>query len=192
MGSMGYDKDSGLVGRALLKTFKEITDGCENAIGSISRHTLNFMDKMGRMVNSAHSGFINLAELFSKDPDSNKPLLNYVKEFFTRQRADGKTVIDKEKLAAALKGEDGGVPQKPTLMSNKNQPSVAREAYNAARGFTTTGDLSAPLRQGLPLIFTKQYWKSLKQMRLALGDEAAFEKTLADLELVAISETVES
>jgi len=71
----------------------------------------------------------------------------------------------------------GGGPT-PT---GKKKPSFLRELYNFPRAITTTLDLSAPLRQGLPLIFTKEWRNSWSQMVSALKDEGAFQKTLSDL-----------
>ena len=59
--------------------------------------------------------------------------------------------------------------------------SVVREAINFTRGATTTGDLSAPMRQGLPLIFRKEWWKSWKQQVTSLGSEKAYQASLAEL-----------
>jgi hypothetical protein len=52
--------------------------------------------------------------------------------------------------------------------------SNAREAYNLSRGLLTGLDISAPGRQGLPLIFRKEYWTSLKPMIQAGRSEEAF------------------
>jgi len=69
----------------------------------------------------------------------------------------------------------------PKTGKAKKPPSVFREMYNFARGVTTTGDLSAPLRQGMPMMFSKKFWTSFKQMTESLGSEGAFQKTIEDL-----------
>lgn len=48
------------------------------------------------------------------------------------------------------------------------------EAYNFGRGTMASWDLSAPLRQGLPLIHRKEFWTSLKPMFESLRSEEAF------------------
>jgi len=69
-----------------------------------------------------------------------------------------------------------------TAMSKEEKkPSIISQAYNLARGLTTTLDLSAPLRQGLPLIATKHWWKAWIPMVKALGSEKAFQKSLSDI-----------
>jgi len=70
-----------------------------------------------------------------------------------------------------------GVP--PT----KKKPEVhrGREWWNLPRAATTIWDLSAPLRQGLPMLFTKQWRDSLRPMIEALGSEGAYAKQLADI-----------
>ncbi len=73
----------------------------------------------------------------------------------------------------------GSTPPKPSKVNEET--SVLREAYNLPRGATTTMDISAPLRQGFPLLATKAFWKSWVPMFQSLGSEAAFQKTLSDL-----------
>lgn len=55
------------------------------------------------------------------------------------------------------------------------QSSFIKEAYNTARAATTTLDLSAPARQGLPLIGTKAWWTSWDDMLKSFGSEKAFQ-----------------
>lgn len=80
-----------------------------------------------------------------------------------------------------IKGTSTGKTQFGTVGKEKKKPSVLQEAYNASRAITTTLDLSAPMRQGLPLIASKEWWTSWKQQMSALGSEAGYQKTLADL-----------
>ena len=67
------------------------------------------------------------------------------------------------------------------LEGTEDKPSVFKEAYNFSRGILTTLDVSASLKQGSPLIFTKAWRNAWGAQVRALGSEAAFEKTLADL-----------
>lgn len=55
------------------------------------------------------------------------------------------------------------------------QSSFLKEAYNTARAATTTFDISAPARQGLPLIGTKAWWTSWDDMLKSFGSEKAFQ-----------------
>ena len=48
-------------------------------------------------------------------------------------------------------------------------------AINIAKSMQATMDFSAALRQGLPLIHTKQYWSSFSKMFKYFGDKTAFE-----------------
>lgn len=72
-------------------------------------------------------------------------------------------------------------PTGPTTPPEK-KVSRGREWYNLPRGLTTPLDLSASMRQGLPLITRKEWWTSWKQQIQALGSDGAFNKTLADIE----------
>lgn len=49
-----------------------------------------------------------------------------------------------------------------------------KEAYNLSRGMSTTFDLSAPGRQGLPLITTKAWWGAWDDMLKSWGSEKAY------------------
>lgn len=77
--------------------------------------------------------------------------------------------------------EEGSLDLGPLTKRTPEEPSVLREAYNFPRGVTTTADISAPLRQGLPLIHRKEWWSSWVPMMKALGDEGAFKQTLDEL-----------
>jgi hypothetical protein len=46
-------------------------------------------------------------------------------------------------------------------VQDKAKASVVAEAFNLSRGVLASNDLSAPLRQGLPLIHKKAFWKAL-------------------------------
>jgi hypothetical protein len=48
------------------------------------------------------------------------------------------------------------------------------------RSFKTSGDLSAPLRQGLPYVGTKEYWSSFGKM-FTMVTEKGFSKAMADI-----------
>lgn len=72
-------------------------------------------------------------------------------------------------------------PTGPTTPPEK-KVSRGREWYNLPRGLTTPLDLSASMRQGLPLITRKEWWTSWKQQIQAMGSDGAFKKTLADIE----------
>jgi hypothetical protein len=71
-----------------------------------------------------------------------------------------------------------GSGKPPVVKKKKEKPSFLQELWNLPRAATTTMDLSAPLRQGLPLMFTKEWAKSWKQMLQAAGSEKAYEASL--------------
>jgi hypothetical protein len=59
--------------------------------------------------------------------------------------------------------------------SGNNQPeSTRRKIYELARGMTAAGDISAPFRQGLALIGTREWTKAWKPMFEAFGNETAY------------------
>jgi len=60
--------------------------------------------------------------------------------------------------------------------------SKLREAYNLPRGLTTAFDISAPLRQGLPLITRKEWWKAWPEMVRAYDNEGAYKRILSKIE----------
>lgn len=65
-------------------------------------------------------------------------------------------------------------PEGPLGQSIDKKRSAITEAYNFGRGTMASWDLSAPLRQGLPLIHRKEFWTSLKPMFESLRSEEAF------------------
>lgn len=68
------------------------------------------------------------------------------------------------------------------IVKEKEKPSKTREIYNLARGTTTSFDISAPMRQGLPLIGTKAWFKSWGPMMKSYGSEGAFRKVMSEIE----------
>lgn len=52
--------------------------------------------------------------------------------------------------------------------------SIIMEAFNFPRGSMASGDLSAPLRQGLPFIHKKEFWKAMKPMFESWATEEGF------------------
>lgn len=61
----------------------------------------------------------------------------------------------------------------------KNNPYV--EAANFPRAVMASFDMSAPLRQGLPLIHKKAFWTSLDDMVKSWGSETAFDAVQASI-----------
>lgn len=59
---------------------------------------------------------------------------------------------------------------------------VANEAINIPKSVMATMDLSAPLRQGLPLIHRPEYWRSFKDMFSYFGNEETFTNLQSSLE----------
>jgi hypothetical protein len=85
------------------------------------------------------------------------------------------------KQANRTSGGTGPIPGNRQANRGRTAPSNLREAFNLPRGLTTPIDISAPFRQGLPLIATKQWWTSWNQMLRSYGSEGAFNKTLKDI-----------
>lgn len=61
------------------------------------------------------------------------------------------------------------------------EPSTFQEIINFPRAIMASSDLSAPLRQGLPLIHRKEFWTSLDDMFRAWGSEQAFDDIMKDI-----------
>ena len=75
-------------------------------------------------------------------------------------------------------GLGGGAARTPVDtgpgLSKKKEESILRQAYNLPRGATTTLDFSAPLRQGLPMLLSKEFYTSIWPMFQAWGSEKAY------------------
>ncbi len=105
---------------------------------------------------------------------------------------------DSRKRRATSKGDDvlstgissrgpAGVPIRERInakgaRTGENEPSPLTEAYNFSRGMLASWDLSAPLRQGLPLAFTKEWRNSIGPMLKALGPESAYKEVVRSIE----------
>jgi hypothetical protein len=70
----------------------------------------------------------------------------------------------------------------PMSSHSIKRASLGRELYNLPRGMTTTLDLSAPMRQGLPLIASKAWWTSWNDMVRSFGSEDAFKAVQRSIE----------
>ncbi len=57
---------------------------------------------------------------------------------------------------------------------NMQKSSIIAEAFNLPRGLLASGDFSAPLRQGLPLIHKKEFWRALRPMWESWKTEEGF------------------
>lgn len=66
-------------------------------------------------------------------------------------------------------GGDSGLP----LVDVKKQSALS-ELYNMPRAIMASTDLSAPFRQGLPLIHRKEWWQAWDDMVMSAGSEKAF------------------
>lgn len=75
-------------------------------------------------------------------------------------------------------------PDDPARIKAKEAatPSLAREIWNLPRGMSTTFDMSAPLRQGLPLIGTKQWWNNWVPMVKAWGSQKSYDVVMKSIE----------
>lgn len=61
-------------------------------------------------------------------------------------------------------------------------PSLVTELINTPKAFWSTIDMSAPLRQGLPLITRKEWWSSLDDMFKAYGSEKNYRAVMDTIE----------
>jgi len=59
-------------------------------------------------------------------------------------------------------------------LTDVKKSSIAAEAINFPRAVMASMDMSAPLRQGLPLIHKKEFWKAIPGMFKSWGSEEAF------------------
>ena len=107
---------------------------------------------------------------------------NAKEDLLYRSATGGLLAADRQAGISSSRSQDGKGTTPPTVIAKKQKPpSTLREAFNLARGATSTADLSAALRQGLGMITRKEWWTSWNQQLRALGSEAAYQKTLADI-----------
>ena len=76
---------------------------------------------------------------------------------------------------------DTGLPPLPQP-GEYTKPSMFSNIMNLTKSLKTTGDLSAPLRQGLPRIHTKEYWQSLKPMMKSLLSDEGYQAVKAEIQ----------
>lgn len=87
-----------------------------------------------------------------------------------------------------LESEVGGTRPTPSgarqqlgELTDVKKANPVVEAANFPRAVMASFDMSAPLRQGLPLIHKKAFWTSLDDMVKAWGSEAAFDAIQQDI-----------
>lgn len=79
------------------------------------------------------------------------------------------------KLPSGSGGSGGGNGEPPIgPIVDRKQNSLTKEILNLPRGIMASYDLSAPGRQGLPLIGHKAWWTSWGDMVKSMGSEQAF------------------
>lgn len=128
-----------------------------------------------------------LANLYGAFTDANgdiKPELSKLLDIYDESRARGARTDD-PLLRTGIDQE--GPPNKPPRKegnggSNGKGPGWKREVYELARGTITSWDLSAPFRQGIGLIGTRQWFKSYIPMFKALGSEEAYKEIMDKVE----------
>jgi hypothetical protein len=74
------------------------------------------------------------------------------------------------------------IPLEDLPIAPEQKASVMQELYNLPRGLTTSWDISAPLRQGLPLITKKEWWKAWPSMIKSMKSEQAYDMVMANIE----------
>lgn len=94
--------------------------------------------------------------------------------------------IETSAKAPILEEEVGG--KRPTkrgirgelgAIQDAKKSSIVAEVFNFPRGVMASWDLSAPLRQGLPLIHKKEFWTALKPMMKSWASEEGFQASQA-------------
>jgi hypothetical protein len=64
-------------------------------------------------------------------------------------------------------------------IQDAKKSSIVAEVFNLPRGIMASWDLSAPLRQGLPLIHKKEFWTALNPMMKSWASEEGFQASQA-------------
>lgn len=100
----------------------------------------------------------------------------------SHQAPDGSYVFIKSPTAPITEGQVVGTH--PTTFNTRTQlgpqTDTAKtnpiiEALNLPRAIMASTDMSAPLRQGLPLIHKKEFWKAIPDMVRSFGSEETFQ-----------------
>lgn len=86
---------------------------------------------------------------------------------------DGYPYMQKGGKQVPLEEMEGVTPEQKS--------SIGQELFNFARGLSTSWDLSAPFRQGLPLVGTKNFWRAWPDMVKSLGDKGAYDSLIANI-----------
>jgi hypothetical protein len=104
---------------------------------------------------------------------------------FVDENADGGLRFRKESdpsVGPILEEEVGGVrPTKRAIrgqlgpIQDAQKSSAILEAFNFPRGVMASWDLSAPLRQGLPMIHKREFWTAFKPMMESWASEEGFQ-----------------
>lgn len=84
-----------------------------------------------------------------------------------------------EAVAREIKNSKGKVGK--AAKARMHTMSAVSNALNLPRTLMASMDLSAPLRQGIVLIGTKEYWKAFVHMFRLLGSEAAYEGMMDEI-----------
>lgn len=74
-----------------------------------------------------------------------------------------------------------GIQGQLGAVQDAQKSSAIMEAFNFPRGVMASTDLSAPLRQGLPLIHKKAFWTAIKPMMESWHTEAGFQASQANI-----------
>lgn len=97
---------------------------------------------------------------------------------FTKKAEPGAGPILEEEVGGrrpttrALRGQLGAI-------QDAQKSNAVMEAFNFPRGVMASADLSAPLRQGLPLIHKKEFWTSMAPMMRSWATEEGFQASQA-------------
>jgi hypothetical protein len=71
--------------------------------------------------------------------------------------------------------EEVGHARTTNPIPKEEEPSMVQKTLNSARAGMSTADMSAPLRQGLPLIHKKEFWTALPDMVRAFRSQEGFD-----------------
>ena len=97
---------------------------------------------------------------------------------FKKTASPGQAPILEEEIGGVRPTRRGLQGQLGAVQDAQKQSAVA-EAFNFSRGVMASTDMSAPLRQGLPLIHKKEFWKALRPLWDSWRTEEGFQASQA-------------
>jgi hypothetical protein len=112
----------------------------------------------------------DVRDLFNKVRDH--PALDYTDSIHAREGLD--TLLNSNGHSLPTRSQLEALQKVFPLDGKQRSKSISSwiaDVINAPRSIMASTDLSAPLRQGLPLIHTKEYWSSFASMFKQIGEQ---------------------